>query len=377
MNKLLNPKANPVVTETPRIDPHEFEIGAVMFANAQELASKCDWLQTTINVIAKAKQDYEGGPFAVMFKCMEYLTKEQIDALPDPDAETGNNPGRFKVRTLNSKNKPVVKEWKYYHVLSDKLPGNILKQQRIDMLELSMKDPVQYNVSSVPQDIKDMDRDRRKAEISKLEGELTTSRTNILAAFELLFHIRAVNALDGVTASVMYALAEDGKTLLDGEDGRECVVENTKRPIVVCTTVEGRQHKDITEMSIGSFKKLRPDVAKEKGGTYQALIDSAPVVKRGTKEDEPGGSKPELINTNDTFIARLVDCHQYVDAIMSDPKQTNWTGLIKLINGAGSDDLLVTVTDLHAALGEWLAKTHKAGPRYQDIVVKRAEAEAA
>ncbi len=376
-NNILNPKAQTATETSTRIDPHQYEIGAVMEANAKEVASKADWLSATINTIAKAKQDYEGGPFQVMFKVMEKMSAEQIDALPDPDAETGNNPGLYKIRIVGAKGKPEVKERKYYHVLSDALPGNIAKQQRIDMLELSMKDPVQFNVSSVPQDIKDMDKDRRSAEISKLSGELSTSRTNVLAAFELLFHIRAVNALPGATANVMYALDAQGKEL-DGEDGRETVVENTRTPITVTTTIEGRKGKDTTQLSISSFKKLRPAVALEKGGTYQALIDSAPTVKRGTKgegTDQTGGAKPELINTNETFIARMVDVHDYIDVIMSDTKQTAVSAILGLLNGkSGGDDLLITITEVRDGLNTILAKTYKAGDRYQTLTVKRAEA---
>src|SRR6266403_1628295 len=233
VKNILNPKAETATETTTRIDPHQYEIGAVMEANAKEVASKADWLSATINTIAKAKQDYEGGPFQVMFKVMEKMSAEQIDALPDPDAETGNNPGLYKIRIVGAKGKPVVKERKYYHVLSDALPGNIAKQQRIDMLELSMKDPVQFNVSSVPQDIKDMDISRRHAEISKLERALSTSRSNVLAAFELYFHIRAANSLPGVTVDVQYALSDDGQ-VLNGEDGRDTVVDTgTKTPITI------------------------------------------------------------------------------------------------------------------------------------------------
>jgi hypothetical protein len=363
-------------TET-RVDPSVYQIGEVMELKAQEIAAKCDFLMPTINRLAAIKQEYEGGPFAVYFKVVDKMDAETLAELPDPNDDTGNNPGIYHIRVVNAKGKPVIKDRHFYKVMSDRIPGNVAKQQRIDMLELSMKDPVQFNLSTVPQDIKDMDKDRRKSEIARLQGELSTSRTNIVAAFELAFKITAVDHLKGVTCEIMYAVNDKGELMDGSDDQHPKTVENTKTPIVITTTVKGREAKDTTQLSLKSFKALRPAVAVEKGGSYQALVDSPVEHPRGKGEDEPGGNKPEIINTNDTFIARLVDMHQYVDAIMSDPKQTNWTGLIKLINGAGSDDLLVTVTDLHAALGEWLAKTHKAGPRYQDIVVKRAEAEAA
>lgn len=378
MNTILNPKT--VTTEaTTRTDPHVYEIGAAMDVLAQNVAAQAGYLDSTINVIAKAKQDYEGGPFAVMFKVMDKMDAVTIDSLPNPDSETGNNPGKYKIRIMGNKGKPVVKEKKFYHVLSDRLPGNVVKQQRIDMLELSMKDPVQFNLSSVPQDIKDMDVSRRKAEISRLEGELSTSRTNVLAAFELLFHIRNANSLAGVQVEVLYAVNDKGE-LMDGSDeGHPAIVENTKTPIVVTTTVEGRKGKDTTMLSVGSFKKLRPDVAREKQGTYAAFIDSAPETKRGTKgeaTDQTGGSKPELINTNDTFIARMVDVHDYIDVIMSDSKQTNFAALIGLLNKKeGSADLLITMTEVRDGLTALLNKVYKAGERYTEYTTARLAAE--
>ncbi len=171
---LLNPKTKEDVPSNGLL----YEIGRTMDIKAQETAAKCGYLTGTINTIAKAKQDYEGGPFAVMFKVMGQMEEEEVDALPIPNTDSGNNPALYKIRTINAKGKPTVKEHNFYKVMSDRLPCNVAKQQRIDMLELSMKDPVQFNVSSVPQDIKDMDQDRRNAEISRLNGELSTSRVN-------------------------------------------------------------------------------------------------------------------------------------------------------------------------------------------------------
>ncbi len=370
---ILNPKAQP---EAPRVDPHVYEIGAAMFANAQQTASECEWLTSTVEAIAKAREDYEGGPFVVMYKVMAEMSQEKIDALPDPNVDSGNNPGQFKTRSVNAKGKPVVKTWNYYHVLSDGLPCNIAKQQRIDMLELSMKDPVQYNVSSVSQEIKDMDKPRRYAEIGKLERALTTSRSNVLAAFDLYFHIMAANALPGVFVTIQYALDDNGNEL-NGEGGREKVVDlGTMTPITITTTNKAREKKDTIDISVGSFKKLRPDLAKESGGTYDAFINSAPTVKRGTKAtEEPGGAKPERIASLDTLLARLVDIHDYMDEITSDTKQAVFGALLNLLNKKeGSADLLITVTECRDFLTSALDKTYKAGERYQNYRIAKLEA---
>lgn len=339
--------------ETVKVNPMIYDIGQQMDLKAQEMASDCGYLTSTIDVLAKAREDYEGGPFAVMFKVRENMAPEQFESLPDPDVDSGNNPGIYKIRVTTGK-KPTVKEKKFYHVFSDRFPCNVARQARIDMLELSMKDPIQYNVSSVPQDIKDMDIDRRNSEISRLERALSTSRTNVLAAFELLFKLRKAHDLPGVNVSITYALSDKGE-LLDGEDGRECVVDPGKTPIHIVTTVKGREEKDKVDLSVGSFKKLRPDVAKERGGTYLALIESAPTVKRGVKgSEQPGGDKPDLIVTFDKFKARITDIHTFMRQDVWDAKdQAKYLELLKIMgprSPAGNGDFKVSMYDIYVML---------------------------
>ncbi len=105
-------------------------------------------------------------------------------------------------------------------------------------------------------------------------------------------------------------------------------------------------------------------------------MDSAPTVKRGTKsEEEPGGEKPLAINTKETFYARMVDVHDYMDTITTDSKQTVVASIIgDLSRKTGSDDALVTFTETRDMLTDILEKVFKAGDRY--IKIKAAEKEA-
>src|SRR5258706_72859 len=75
VNNILNPKAQTPVETTTRVDPHIYEIGNAMFANAQQIASECDWLTSTIDTIAKAREDYEGGPFTSISPVCRKISK--------------------------------------------------------------------------------------------------------------------------------------------------------------------------------------------------------------------------------------------------------------------------------------------------------------
>lgn len=353
------------------------DLGEIMEAKAIAFAATQTELGTIINTIAKAKQDWQGGPFQVLFKVSASMTDEQQKELPNPGSETGNNPAIYKIKvdgTGKSKKQRLV-EHNYYNVVSDNLPCNLLKSARIRMLELSLGDPTLVNMEAIPQDIKDMPKDRRAAEISRFGGELLSSRRAVNEAFELYFQTLAIKDLTGVDCNVIYALDEQGKEL-NGEDGREVQVENTLTPIVVTTKVEGRKAIDTIQLSVASFKRLRPEVAKERGGTYSALMDSAP--KKGTNKDNSNSqdqSKPQAINTLETFEARLTDLHDYLDTIYSDSKQEMYGVLIKKMNAkTGNENLLTSMTEVRDIINDVLAKTFKQAERYQAIITAEAAA---
>lgn len=368
-------KDTPKASATPEL--LNTDIGDIMEAKAKAFALVLDADKTggsltdIINKGIRGKQDYEGSPFEVLFKVRAGMTAEQWAELPNPGSETGNQPAKYKVRGKpNAKGIASLVEHNYYNVLSDNLPGNVAKQQRIDALTLSVEgDQTKINQDAIPQDIRDMQITYRHAEISRLGSELTTSRTNINAAFELMFAIHAANVLPGITVDVIYALNSKGE-MMDGKDGSPVVVENTKTPILVTTTVEGRKAIDVARLSVSSFKRLRPNVAKDNGGTYKAFIESAP--KKGTNKNTGNTgdtSKPQAINTLELFETRLVDVHDYIDVIVSDSKQEMYGALLKRLNQkAGNEDLLVSITEIRDMFTALLNKTHQAGPRYQNII---------
>lgn len=303
-------------------------------------------LGPVIASIAKARQDYEGGPFKVMFKVTSNMSQEEIDGLPIPGSTSGNHPAIYKLKKPSDKK---AKDVNYYDVLSDSLAGNVAKSTRINLLELSMGDPSKVNMSSVPQDIKDMTETYRMTEVSRLKGELTTSRSAVNSAFELLFQIRAVKQLDGCDCYPIMALNPDGKTVSETD------VENTRTPMLVTTTLKDRQALDVKRLSISTFKKLKPLVAKENGGTYAALMKTIEKGSDNGENNQEDGNKPSLIATLDKFQARIIDIHSYMDGVWSDKTHASYQDLLKIVGPrgpAGSDDFALSLYSVYTMLGD-------------------------
>ncbi len=319
------------LSSKPNTPPAIVADGEAMEKKAREWATREGaGLAPILDRLIKSKQDWEGGQFEVMFKLTSNMTAEQMADLPVPGSETGQ-------------------------------------------LRLSLGDPAKVNQSAIPADIKDMIPDYRWAEISRLEGEIEASSKKVIEAFELMFQYQAVNALEGVTVELLYALGPKGE-LLDGEEGRARVIENTKTPIVVTTTLEKRKAIDTKRMGVGSFKKLDVPKATEGGGTYASLMKT--IEREPKKPGTPGQAValPQNIKTVDTFEARIVDVHSYLDEAWSDTKQAEFGAILQRLNSKNGNLLLLSLTDIRNIINDLLAKVHKSGERYAELNGQRAAA---
>jgi hypothetical protein len=337
------------------VAPERPEIGEAMAQSANVLAQEINNpLMVDIELLNKAKQDWEGGPFVVLNRLTSIMSKEKLDALPDPKSDTGNNPAKYllkKVRT-NSKGKTVV-EWKehyYYSDLALSLPGIVAKQQQKLQLERSLDK--QANQDGVPVNYRDMSIEYRNALITKLNGEISGAVRSVSLAFELLFQLKHFNEdLDTVYAKPIYAMGSDGK-LMDGQDGRPFQVEATKQPIFICTTIEERKGLDYDYLSIGRFLDIDIPKAIENGGTYGAAMHT--ITRQKPTDNVPGNaqdqSRPQAINTADTAIARIVDVAEYTTRAMEARDKAAWEQLKKELSGAGSDEAFLSARDLLQAL---------------------------
>lgn len=329
-------------------------------------------LMPTLDDLSAHKQAWEGGAFEVMYKATSALTPEQRDALPDPKAKTGNNPAWYYAPVLNAdSNKETIKEHYFYRIMVHAMPGIIAKKRRIDLLERSMKSADKVNTSDIPQEVKDTAPAYRQAEITRLGGEITNAVSATVSAFELYFQLKAFTTLKGVEVELIHAIGKDGE-LMDGEDGRPFQVENTKTPIIVRSTVKGRQAIDNKRIGLGTFKKY--DVAKaiENGGSYAALEKTLEREIPGTPP--VGAAAPQNVKTADTFFARMTDVHSYMDDAWTAKDKEQFEAVRK--GAKDSDDYFTSLFAIRDMLNDVIGSPQDAA-RYAELMAKAKVAKAA
>lgn len=326
-------------------------------------------------VLTKAKQDYEGGPFVVLFNLYNHLTPEQWAALPDHEAETGNNPRFYKTKKIKADGKEKLSDRDYFKVVADSIPDVQAKHQRNELLSLSMKDPTKFNLSSVPQDIKDMPEARRYSEISQNNTHISTAHRNVISALELYSQMKRFEGLAGVEMNLLYALNEDGTKELDGskEVGGIMKIDPTKSPIQLVTKLERRRDVDKARVGVGSFMRFNVPKAIEQGGSWDALMAT---VKKGTKEkDKDGKDNAKLIRTPDTAAQTMTDFADYLVYCQDDRTKAAWEAFTKSLEGAGSDDNFYCGGIIFAAL-ENIYANPKNRNRFQALFTEREKAAA-
>jgi hypothetical protein len=328
-----------------------------------------------VDGLNKARQEWEGGAFAVMFKVTSGMTAEQLDALPHPKADSGNNPATYYTTKLVDGKERVAKHYFYEQMVLD-FPSIKDRGRRIDQLNRSMKDPNKVNTSDIGEDIKNMTHDYRNAEIKRLSKEIAGAVQKVSNAFELYHQFNKFQELKLVEVYPIYKLGPDGMPM-DGQDGRGFEVEATQVPIVIKSTVKGREDIDKVQVSIGTFLKYDVDKAKERQGTWQAVIDTA---KREKATDEQGNqqdgnqSVPQLIRSADTAIARLTDLYEFADHAWDEKDGALLDAMKKAVNGAGSDDAFTTIMAMKRFLNDVCPDSPRNMQRYQELIGKEVAA---
>lgn len=320
--------------------PENKTLGISMNRLASTTAVKIEpFISTELDQLSTAREYWEGGKFAVMYAIKAHMTPEQIAELPDPKSKTGNNPAHYQIEKFRDGKSTGWKPVYFYKQLALELPGVAAMGKRIDQMVRSMQNPEKVFTGDIGQDIKDMSLDYRVGQIKKLERRIANAVSNVEGAFELHHQIALFDTLKHVDYDIVYALNEKGEPL-DGKDGRGFEVEATQVPIVIYSTVEGRQDKDRLPVSVGGFLRYDIEKAKEQGGTYQALLNT---VKREKPDDAPpqsgaGQQAPQRVNTPDTFFARMTDCAEFIDKAWSEKTDALQEACLNAVHGAGSDD---------------------------------------
>lgn len=364
--------------EQKKLTANERSIGLAMDRMAGQYATMIAPLaMPTIDRLNAARQEWEGGAFAVMFKVTTGLEPEHLAALPDPKQDDGNNPGKYWTVIVRD-NKEKVEEHDFYEEVVHSFPGIRLRGQRIDQLKRSMMDPAKVNTSDIGADIMNMSPDYRHAEIKRLEKEISGAVTKVQNAFGLYHQFRRFETLKHVTCSIIHKLGPDNLPM-DGKDGRAWEVDPTTTPIVITSTVAGRAAIDTVRVGITTFLKYDVEKAKENGGTYQALLDTAKRQKADDNGNQNAGNQsvPQYIRTSDTFLARATDMFEAADFAWEEKDGALMDALRKAITGDGSDDNFSSVMGLKRFLNDICPDSPRNMTRYKELTdAKNGDAKA-
>lgn len=305
---------------------------------------------SAIDFVTKAKEDYMGGGFRVLFGLQADFEPDELDGFAVPDSDTGMNPDEFKVTKEDAKGKRKLVNSNFYVNFADGTPAGQALLSRIEMVErMADKNAMKEDISD---DIKAFDPHERETHLAFLKGRRTTMRASIKNAMALYFKLKEVNDYPGVMAEPIYV---KGKTPADCEAGTCDIpeVENTPKCIAVwLIPAEGRPIAKWEALSIGEFKKLRPAKGIEKGGTFTALMESGVEKKKpgtGPKSDKPEGL---TIKTLETGVATLAEFHRWLEEIATAKDKVEYGKMLKVGNAKDNDEFISALVETRNMLAD-------------------------
>lgn len=352
-------------TETPA-EPKDEGINALMSGGELMLKKARDMANlenadtaAAIKEICTAKETWQGGPFRILSAWYNNYSAEQLAEFPRPGVDTGNNPNAFQIKKTDASGKERMAKTTFYaqYALATK-EGQVIAKA-IGLTKIAI-DPTS-NKAGLPEEYANLaSSDDGISTLKSRADQLRSRLNNMTLAFtkaaKLMWQISDIS--DMPLLSVDIRTTKDNPAALDGQT-----------PFIVYTKPdEGKPVTEQKSFSIGSFLNLNPAKALEKGGTLKALQDTLQNTNGGAQTP----ANKERIKTVDTFVEVATDIHDFLDEVLSDSKQTLYGALLKELNKKGSDDLLVTVTELRNFFNDILNDVHNAGQRYTDIQKRSA-----
>lgn len=319
-----------------------------------------DEMSAAIELVANAKEDWQGGPIKVLF-AMNATYGDEISQFPKPDLETGNNPDKFKVAMTNDAGVTAMRATSFYMLFADATKeGKAIVDELAYLKRIAN---VNDKCDTVPAELVEAYRDnedKRASRINYLTGRRSTIRASYKKAMSLYFQMDAVASLPHVGCD--FDWITDDK----GEDTQE--VENTTKPIIVWERpADGKPIKKKMFFSIGSFLKLDAKEASEKGGTLKELI------KTVARDTNTRAAEFPTIKTADSFVKGFVELFRAMDEFQSDADQKELGKLMKVLNvknDDGAKQLKVSLIEFRNYLDD-ICDEMKLGPWYSDLQAKR------
>lgn len=331
--------------------------GDALAEQARALGAKAgEATDKAMSLVIKAKEDWQGGPFKVLFGLKMDFEDEILSSFAVPDTDTGNNPDEFKVYKEDAKGKRKLVNSTFYVQFGDSTPAGQRILERIEWTERA--GDTNMVKDDVPQDILDMSPPERETHLNFLKGRRATIRAAYKKAMKLYFKDIEVNAYPGITCEPIWVKGKSPRDV-DFNKGELPEVYNTTKPIAIWLTPEdGRPVVRWEAFSIGSFLKLNPKKALEKGGTFAALIESGATKKKPGAGKAKDSDKDKLaIKTVETGVNVLAELHRWFTEIGEAKDKAELGKLYKLGNTKDNDEFVTAVFELNDYLKHLIDET--------------------
>jgi len=312
-------------------------------------------------LMVKGKEDWEGGPFRVMFGLQNDLSSEQIAELARPGEENGNNPDEFSVSKEDKKGKITRVKSNFYTQFARGTPASQNMAARVEWCERA--GDLKAIKDDIPADIIELAKDTHRLEthIAFLKRRILDMPKAYRKAAELMFQFEAVKAYPGVDAEPVWAQGKSPDQIKDGELPE---VENSPLNVMVWLIPDaGKPVMRSKKMTKSEFLRLNVKRAIEKGGTFNSLLDTAVTKKApgsGSNSDNGDGF---VIKTMDKGLAVLAEFHRWSEEIGEAKDKAEIGKLYKLMNAKDNDELIVTMCETAAFLNAVISDTG-AGQKY-------------
>lgn len=355
----------PATTEPAETPEPTVAVQGDQLALAAKLAAKeSPFMATTQAVIAKGREDWQGGPIMTLFSLQQTYEDEELNEFPIPGSEApNNNPDKFKMEYMEGDTKKT-KNTSFYVQFA-----HLTKSGRDYVFRLECLDRVADKGAikdGIPEDILNMSPEQRRVHRGFCEGRLKTAAQSYRNAMRLHFKIKEVEEYgDGQTVTVDPLWVEGhGPDKVDPEHvmlepGTECLAVNYQ--------TADMKHPNWEHYSISAFLKLQPKKAEEKGGGWVNLRDSG-ATKKAPKA--PGTAEKVgddlTIKTPDRFVGFVVEEHRWLDEILSEKDRATYGALCQQLTAKNNDETIIAFVELKNWLND-MARELKLDARYTKI----------
>lgn len=318
--------------------------GDALANHAQTLGAKASvFMGNTVERLAKAKEDWQGGPIFTLLALRDAYSEEELAEFAVPGSDTGNNPDKFKITVMNGDKKTTKQTTFYAQFARGTSAGKKIVEELANLDRAADKSAVK---DGIPEDVLALDHEGRERRRSFLEGRIDTMTAAYKRAMNLHFKFVEVEEYaENIFCAVDWM---QGKSPDDVDHVSQCEVEPGNEPIIVWYEEPGKPQKR-EPFSIAAFLKLNPAKALEKGGGFKNLTESGVVKKApggGATTDNGARSEDISIKTVDRGLGVMVEFHRWMQEIRGERDGAAIGKFLMELKKKNNDEYVVATVEL-------------------------------